>query len=382
MSNSRYAALLILMLALLLAAAPAHEAAPDPAADLERNRQLLQKWRAEPDHYARLQRDLRDFWALPRDRRERLRQLDRDLHQLDAVTQKQLWKVVERYSAWLEKLPEEERKRIEQTKEWPERLRLIKEVRERQWLDRLPQKVREELLKLPPAQRAARANELRGQERQQRKLWQRPLAVGAINRPTKQPTRLNEFPRDIQVFVEKNVLPHLTAEERQQYDKAEGQPNFAPTIKRLAALHPVLPPLPAPNPPVTRYENLPERAKTLVGPKAAWEKRTEAWRKLQQVEGKWPEWALTFHALLGPRQRERMPPLGASRPNGFPKPIPAFIRDTLYPKLSEPEQTHLHEMEGKWPEYPRLLLELAEKHRQVVPGMSLPGPAELWGPKN
>jgi hypothetical protein len=370
---SRYAGLMTLMLALLMAAAPAHESTSgSTAADLERNRQLLKKWRAEPEHYARLQRDLRDFWALPREKRQRLRRLDHDLYQLDAATQKRLWKAIERYSGWLEKLPEDDRLQIEQTKEWPERLRLIKDLRERQWLDRLPQKVREELLKLPPDQRNARASELRGQERQQRKLWQRPLAIGAVPRPVKQPTRLSEFPRDSQLFVEKNVLPHLTVEERQQYEKAAGQADFVPTVKRLAAKHPVLPPLPAPHPPVTRYENLPERAKELVGPKAVWEKRTEAWRKLHQVEGRWPEWALTFYDLLTPQQRERVPPLGASRPHEFPKPIPAFIRDTLGPKLSEQEKKHLHETVGKWPEYPRLLLELAEKHRQVVPGMSLP----------
>lgn len=372
-SNLRYAGLMTLLLALLLAAAPAREGAPNStAADLERNRQLLRKWRANPEHAARLQRDLRDFWELPREKRQRLRRLDHDLHQLDGATQKRLWKAVERYGGWLEKLPEDDRRRIEQTKEWPERLRLIKELRERQWMDRLPQKVREELLKLPLDQRSARASELRRQQRQQRKLWQRPLPVAAIPRPVKQPTKLSEFPRDTQNFVEKNVLPRLTAEERKQYEKAAGQADFVPTVKRLAAKHPVLPPLPSPHPPVTRYENLPERAKEVAGSKAAWEKRSEAWRKLHQVEGKWPEWALTFHDLLTPEQRENVPPLGASHPKEFPAPIPAFIRDTLRPKLSEQEKRHLRESEGKWPEYPRLLLELAEKHRQTVPGMSLP----------
>lgn len=380
MSISRYNGLLHLLLTLLLAAAPAREGATDStAADLERNRQLLQKWRAEPEHYARLQRDLRDFWALPREKRQLLRRLDHDLHQLDPATQKRMWKAVERYSGWLEKLPHDDRRRIEQTKEWPDRLRLIKEVRERQWLDRLPQKVREALLKLPPDQRSVRENELRRQEQQQRKLWQRPLPIAVIPRPVKQPTRLSEFPRDSQVFVERNVLPHLTAEERRQYDKAEGQADFLSTVKRLAAKHPVLPPLPAPHPPVTRYENLPEGAKEIAGPKAAWEKRSEAWRRLHQVEGKWPEWALTFHDLMTPTQRDRLPPLGASRPNEFPKPIPTFIRDTLRPRLNEQEKRHLHETEGKWPEYPRLLLELAEKHRLLVPGMSLPMHGEMTG---
>jgi hypothetical protein len=46
--------------------------------------------------------------------------------------------------------------------------------------------------------------------------------------------------------------------------------------------------------------------------------------------------------------------------------------------LTKPEAERLHNAEGKWPEYPRLLLELARRHDLVVPGMSLPGPRGLW----
>ena len=50
-------------------------AAADPDA-LEHNRRLLERWRSDPDHYRRLQRDLRAFHALPRARQEQLRRLD------------------------------------------------------------------------------------------------------------------------------------------------------------------------------------------------------------------------------------------------------------------------------------------------------------------
>jgi hypothetical protein len=169
-----------------MAAMPAHEGASgSAAADRERNRQLLQKWKADPEHYARLQRDLRDFWDLPREERLRIRKLDRELHQLNTGTQKRLWKAMERYSEWLEKLPEEERKRIEQMKDSKERLRLIKEVRQRQWIDRLPKKVREDLLRLPKAEQLALVAKLRQEERQQRKLWQKPFSSAPNPRPAK-----------------------------------------------------------------------------------------------------------------------------------------------------------------------------------------------------
>jgi hypothetical protein len=365
---SRYCGLLVPLLFFVLAATDAQEADSAPAPrDLERNRQLLQKWKADPEHYARLQRDLRDFWALPKPKRQWLRRLDKELHDLDAKTQKRLWKVAERYSAWLERLPEGERRRIEATADFPERLALIKEFRERQWVERLPRKVREELDKLPPEGRAPRMVQLREQERQQRKLWR--SGVGGGLRP-KQPTRLADFSPQAREFVQKHLLPHLTVEEKVKYDAALGQPGFPQTVKELAKNHPVLPPLPGKA--ITRFKDLPEKAQIQAGSQVTWERRRETWEQLQKVEGKWPEWALMFHALLAPQQKALMPPLGASRPNEFALEVRAFIRNTLEPNLKNVEKKHLRDAVGKWPEYPKLLLHLAEKHKLDVPNMSLP----------
>jgi hypothetical protein len=358
----------------LLTATPAPETASTSGSDVERNRRLLHKWNADPEHAARLQRDLHAFWALPRARRQHLRQLDRAVHQLDDTTQKRLWKVAERYIVWRERLPEDERRKIDEAKDTPERLRVIKEIRERQWLNRLPVQVRADLDKLAPQARSAQVARLQAQERQQRKLWQRP--IGAAGH-AKQPAHLADFPADARNFIDKQLLPHLTIEERRQYDAAVGRwPEFARMVHELAQRHPVLPPLPHKT--IARYEDLPEKAKVEAGPKAHWERRDDAWNRLLRVEGKWPEWALTFHALLSPQQRERMPPLGASRPSEFPKEIQTFIDHKLKPALGKDEGHKLHAVEGKWPDYPHLLLKLSLKYKLDVPGMGLPGGAELW----
>jgi len=73
-----------------------------------------------------------------------------------------------------------------------------------------------------------------------------------------------------------------------------------------------------------------------------------------------------------------MPPLGASRPHEFPLAVRKFIGTTLKNKINRQEGKRLRDTEGKWPEYPKRLLELAHKHNLEVPGISLPGPAELW----
>lgn len=175
--------LLLPLLIFLAGAMPGEEGGSEvtDVANLERNRQLLDKWKADSEHYARLQRDLRDFWALPKSKRERIRQLDQDFHQLDIKRQKQLWKVAERYTAWLDRLPQAERQQIEEAKDSQQRLQLIRTIREWQWIERLPRKVREDLEKLPPEARAAQIVQLHKQERQQRLLWSRP--IGAKQRP-------------------------------------------------------------------------------------------------------------------------------------------------------------------------------------------------------
>jgi hypothetical protein len=174
---------LLPLLIFLTGAMPGEEEASEvtDVANLERNRQLLDQWKADPEHYARLQRDLHDFWVLPKSKRRQIRQLDQNVHQLDIKTQKQLWKVAERYTAWLDRLPQAERQQIEEAKDSQQRLQLIRTIRERQWIERLPRKVRVDLEKLPPEARAVQIMQLHKQERQQRLLWSRP--IGAKPRP-------------------------------------------------------------------------------------------------------------------------------------------------------------------------------------------------------
>lgn len=183
MTIYRYYVSLLPLMIFVAAASPGEEGTTGKSdtSVLEHNRQLLNKWKADPEHFSRLQRDLHDFWALPRSKRNQLRQLDRAFHQLDGKSRKRLWQVAERYNAWLERMPESERLQIEETKDSQERLRLIRAIRERQWIQRLPRKVREKVEKMSPAARATQIAQLRKQERQQRLLWSRP--IGAKQRP-------------------------------------------------------------------------------------------------------------------------------------------------------------------------------------------------------
>src|SRR5258708_999456 len=124
---TRLVVLLVLPVAVALASS-------EPAGDdLDRNARLVEKYRRDyPAYYESLRRDLRAFHRLPAEKQERLRQLDRALHEQDSATQKQLWAVLDRFSAWLDRLPEENRRRVEEAPTREERLRVIKELREQE----------------------------------------------------------------------------------------------------------------------------------------------------------------------------------------------------------------------------------------------------------
>src|SRR5438132_12752881 len=101
----RFLALLLLLIALPLVALA------DGNDEQERNRKLLEKARSDPQHYARLLQDLQAFLALPEERQQELRRLDHDLHDENSASHARLQRALERYSDWLQRLPEADRNR-------------------------------------------------------------------------------------------------------------------------------------------------------------------------------------------------------------------------------------------------------------------------------
>jgi hypothetical protein len=140
--------------------------------DFEKNRRLLQKWRADPDHAARLQRDLRDFHALPPERQAQIRQMDRELHALAPREQRRLYGVMERYTLWLERLPEEQRRHLTAAPA-AERLQMIRDIRDEQYLEQLPRAVRERVKGIAPQARHDALSKLRKEEKQNNLEWHR-----------------------------------------------------------------------------------------------------------------------------------------------------------------------------------------------------------------
>jgi hypothetical protein len=363
--------LLMLLLGAALPVLAVPESAPD---ELDHNRRLLEHYRADPEHYTRLLQDLRAFQALPPARQEKMRQFDRALHEEDSETQTRLWEVLERYVAWVDRLPEADRQRLDDATDPKEKLSVVRELRQQEWIDRLPEAERKDLQLMPALMQAKRVALLREEEQKTRREWA-DWANAAKTRPNsasrfKKPARLADFPESVKTFVDQLLWPMLSEEETRRLTTAEGKwPRLAKTILELSEKHPVLPPLPAGV--IERYNQLPKETREYLSNK----KKIQ--EELRKSAGKWPQFALAANDLMK-QEKRALPPLGASRPAEFDASVQTFLKEKLEPVLTADEKTKLRGAEGRWPDYPLRLLELAHKNNQIVPGMSLPGPRELW----
>jgi hypothetical protein len=224
---------------LLVPAPPRSVRAEDKGSgDLEHNRQLLERWRGDAEHWARLQHDLQAFAALSSEQQDRLRRLDHDLYQLEPAARKRLLHALQRYALWLDGLSAEDRARVLKTRDRPERLRVIRALREKQWIERLPRRTREELDRLPPKERATRMAELRRRERQLEKNWSHPKMGAADTHPAR-PTRLTDLAPAAQTYIRRQLLPKLTPAEMKQLHEAEGKADYVRVLRELAAKHKV-----------------------------------------------------------------------------------------------------------------------------------------------
>lgn len=341
-------------------------AGPMDSEDLERNARLLARWKTDPEHYQRLQRDLRAFHQLPPEEQDRLRRLDRELHEEDPVVTARLLGVLDRYSQWLERLPEEQRQRVFAASNASERLAIIRELREQEWIQRLPKSIRESMAGLSEEQRKARLGQVHNEEERLRDEW---LVSPNPRVPVLRPMKQQHFPLEVRTFVKSQLAPRLNSEEKSQLDQADGKwPELPRLILELSDKY-MLPPLPSGK--VVNFQTLPAEIQAQISVKGAKKK------SLSKLQGYWPAYALLVAELLPPRDRP-WPAMGASCLDELPEKSREFVKGQLLPRLSHSEKEALAKLEKRWPEYPRALLRLARARRQVIPEMSLPGPPEVW----
>src|SRR4051794_25098699 len=101
----------------------------------------------------RLKQYLSAYHRLSPAAQERLKRLDQELSDEDAATRTRLFGVMDRYALWLTRLPEADRKHVQAAAAGPERLRVVRELLEKQWLDNLPPARKDQLTKAGESER-------------------------------------------------------------------------------------------------------------------------------------------------------------------------------------------------------------------------------------
>jgi hypothetical protein len=327
------------------------------------------------------------FRDLPPEQRDRVRRLDRDLHELPADRRDRLTGVLECYAAWLDRLPDGERAAVLAAPTADARLVAVRAARRVQWVASLPAARREQLRTLPPAERDATLWLWRDEEDRRRERWEdaafqwEAVRLGRVG-----PLEAEAVRKEVAAFARAAYRPDdparptrlNTAEQarlREALDLAEKGGEWWPlgrAVYLLSKKYEMLPE-PASGKPVLDFPDLWPAAQRYFA-------RAKPKERLSSAVGKWPDFALGVWVEAEKPKGPEVPPtfaLGPSRPTEFKPEVRAFLPD-LRAKATAAEWQALGGLEGKWPAYPRELIRLAKAHDLSVPGAMPPGPPSAW----
>lgn len=338
-----------------------------------------------------LQSLFRTFRELPAERQDAIRTLDSRIHSLEPPKRDRLLRLLETYAAWLQRLPEPDRKEILAAPNGAKRIEIVREVQLKRWIAALPAAQRSKLKELPAEDKAQLLSKLRADDERSRTMWAEARLQWESLRTGKQPWPFTDE------RAKKDVLDHIRAVFKPDDPKRSRLSTFGPdggdagrlkeamdraekgewsllgkAVHDFSRKYEMLPE-PGKGEPVLQVADLP----LIVGKML--ENKPKV-RGLEQASGKWPEFALLVHNELGPRllaKQERFRPLGPCHPDDYRVEVRAFLGD-LRKRASAVEWDGLKALENLWPNHPREMVRLARVHDLSVPGVLPPGPPSQW----
>jgi hypothetical protein len=340
-----------------------------------------------PDDPAYLRRQFVWFEAQEPARQQQLRRLHAEFVALDSEDQVRLTRVMQSYNAWLARLPESDRQRVLSAQSAAARVDLIKQLREQEWVQSLPRPYRDEYAKLDGDDRHQQVNEWRAEEADRREEWALAREHWKDNPPGRVPAIiLNEGRPQVEVFVN-HLRENLTEGERKNLEDARTAADeygnyfwYLREVVRLADLHPVLPGHVGPK----NFASLPDSVKeSLRQQDPQFRRKGDDVRELRKAVGRWPDFAVELTRYCQKNKLTLPGPLGDCRKEQMPPEVVQFLNSVLEPQLKRSEQGKadleaLSKAQGSWPEYPRMILDLAKKYKSPIPGWTLPGPPQAW----
>jgi hypothetical protein len=327
----------------------------------------------------------RAYRALPPARQADVARLDAELHAREPGERDRLFRSLEAYAAWLDRLPDPDRRGVLAAATPRLRLGAVRDLRERQWADALPPPVRKRADALTSArEKAELLQHWKDDEAARRERWafaRRHAAGFAANR-SPWPFDTDAGRKEVVEFARATfrtddpkrcrLAPDELAEYRRTLTLAEREGTwawFGLTVYELSTRHPYLPEASDPKLMPTDLGDLPEAARGLV------KKGTR--ERLRAVVGRWPDFPLELHREAA-FAKGAGAPLGPSRVGEFKEPVREFAQKVLLPKLTADERLALQKLEGRWPEFSREFVRVAARHDLAVPGVTLPGSPKRW----
>jgi hypothetical protein len=98
------------------------------------------------------------------------------------------------------------------------------------------------------------------------------------------------------------------------------------------------------------------------------------WDRLSKAQGRWPRFPRLLVELADAHPPALLGPRGPTSRRDLSKSVQHFLEHKLQPLLTEEEKASLKKAEGRWPDFPETLQRLAKQHYLTVPWQTLPGP--------
>jgi len=345
-----------------------------------------------PEDPEYLRRQQTWYQAQEPSRRTQLRKLHTEFQALDPESQARYERVMKQYNTWLARLPETDRERVVTASSALARIEIVRQLREQDWVKTLPTPYRAEYARLDSDSRKQRVLEWRNEEAERDDEWALALRSWDQFVPGKVPQMfLNEGRAQIETYVQRlkeNLLEH----ERKALDEARGNADdfgnyfgYALEVVRLSDAHPILPGKVG----AKDFNSLPEMVKDyLIKNDKHFRKRGvllsgEELKELRKSQGRWPEFAVELSKYAQKNKLILPVPLGDCTKDQMPAEIVNFLEKFLEPQLRRSDVGRadlelLIKTQGTWPDYPRMIMELAKKNKLPVPGWTLPGQPQMW----
>ncbi|MCY2942227.1 MAG: hypothetical protein NTV50_11240 [Planctomycetota bacterium] len=94
--------------------------------------------------------------------------------------------------------------------------------------------------------------------------------------------------------------------------------------------------------------------------------------ELIKIEKKWPAFARGVTEIIRRSDPSFNYEFGACKFEDMPEDIRTVVENELIRMLQDDEKVKLQSVEGKWPDYPLMLRDLARVHLVTIPGISIP----------